>query len=138
MRCVYSVVSLETTQSHLIKEVFGIDCLDCLNDIQEFCLRHLVTPLNMQSKNQTVIVRFICQSNYLIGGTKPFKAAKIPIPSAISLKIWLLKSSMRQTLHKTNKMAAALDSCVVPFQTWCLNAYTKLIAQVVILCFVYF
>ncbi len=44
------------------------------------------TPLNM-TRHKT------CQSYGLLGGPWPFKAAKVPRPSAVSLKVWLRETT---------------------------------------------
>ncbi len=50
--------------------------------------------LKMAWHKWNVIGCFTCQSYVLLGGPWPFKVAKVPRPSAVSLKVWL---------HETNK-----------------------------------
>ncbi len=49
--------------------------------------RHFHAPKRDTKRN--VIGCFTCQSYGLLGGPWPFKAAKVPRPSAVSLKVWL-------------------------------------------------
>ncbi len=49
-------------------------------------------PETWRGTKRNVIGCFTCQSYGLLGGPWPFKAAKVPRPSAISLKVWLCET----------------------------------------------
>ncbi len=86
-------------------EIFKVHCFECLKYVHNFynpvCYcGDISTPLNItwhKTKHDWLLLP-ICQSYGLLGRLWPFKAAKVPRPSAISLKAWLHETRLTSAL----------------------------------------
>ncbi len=85
-------------------EMFKVRGIESLKYVQEFYYywslllwRHFHAPKHDTAQKLNMIVCFTCKSYGLLGRPWPFKVAKVPRPSAVSLKVWLRKTYARFT-----------------------------------------